>query len=106
MTDPPIANLFIITEQEPITIHDAGFGVDMNVNPTKMFDWPGTFHNFSSMWAFADGHSEIHKWRDSRTWDVSKYFKGSGSVALIPQGSPDNPDLLWIQQRTSAKYSR
>ena len=29
-------------------------------------DWPGTWHDMANGFAFA-GHSEIHKWIDSRT---------------------------------------
>jgi len=41
--------------------------------------------------SFADGHSEFKKWRDSRT------------IADITPGtaSPDNPDIAWLQQRTT-----
>lgn len=98
MIAPSPAKLFLIAEEDPYSIHDAGFGVIMNVKPTIMADWPGWFHNFACMFSFADGHAEVHRWRDGRTLNA----KGNFSL-LIPQGNPDNPDILWMQERTSAR---
>ncbi len=33
----------------------------------QLGDLPGMYHNVACGFSFADGHSEIHKWRDSRT---------------------------------------
>ena len=31
------------------------------------YDLPGCYHNLACGFSFADGHSEIHRWRDGRT---------------------------------------
>jgi prepilin-type N-terminal cleavage/methylation domain-containing protein len=38
-------------------------------DPSKyqLGDLPGFYHHFACGFSFADGHSELHKWRDSRT---------------------------------------
>jgi hypothetical protein len=101
MARPGPANLFIIAQQDQFSIHDAGFGVNMQVGPTRMFDWPATVHNYGCMFAFGDAHTEIHKWRDLRTGESWKYpFPTS---VLTPQGNPDNPDILWMQERTTVR---
>jgi prepilin-type N-terminal cleavage/methylation domain-containing protein/prepilin-type processing-associated H-X9-DG protein len=33
----------------------------------QLGDLPGFYHNFGCGFSFADGHSELHKWRDGRT---------------------------------------
>ncbi len=69
----------------------------MSAQPTRMIDWPGVYHDYGSMLAFADGHAEVRKWKDART----KNPTSNGAVSQT-QGGPDNPDILWLQQRTSA----
>ena len=48
--------------------------------------------------AFADGHSEIKKWVDNRTVEAPNY----GQTIPLNVASPNNPDVLWMSQRTSA----
>ena len=58
------------------------------------------------MFAFADGHGEIHKWRDPRT-DLASKYGDVHSVAfqlLTSEGNPENSDILWMQQRASARF--
>jgi prepilin-type processing-associated H-X9-DG protein len=69
----------------------------MRTQPTTMFDWPATRHNFAGMFAFGDCHAEIHKWTDGRTRETS-------TVGSQDQGNPDNPDIIWMQQRASSLY--
>jgi len=95
MVKPPPSGLWVLLDEDEYGINDAQFAVSMRI-PTHWVDMPGTYHNFACGIAFADGHSEIHKWTDPRT-------------ALGPkvnqQGSRDqtgNKDILWLQGRTSS----
>jgi prepilin-type N-terminal cleavage/methylation domain-containing protein/prepilin-type processing-associated H-X9-DG protein len=96
ITKPTPSDLWVFVDEDGYSIDDASFDVSMAVSPTTMLSWPGTYHNFGASFAFADGHSESHKWRDSRT------RHGPGTLHAT-QGNPDNPDILWLQQRTSAR---
>ena len=98
MTGPSPAGLWLILDEDQDSIHDASFAVSMVTRPTSMIQWPGTRHNFSGTLDFADGHAEIHHWTDGRTKNALKEIERS-----VPQGGPDNPDILWIQQRTSSR---
>jgi len=96
MINPAPPGLWVFMDENQYNINDAAFAVAMNHAPTIMMDWPGTYHHFSAGIAFADGHVEIHHWTDRRT-------KVKTRVALGPHPqSPANPDILWLQQRTSA----
>ncbi len=60
----------------------------------EFLDLPGFYHARSGGLSFADGHSEIKKWRDPRTMP-----------AIVPGGlvrdeypSPRNPDVAWFQE--------
>ncbi|MCX7868110.1 type II secretion system protein [Limisphaera sp. VF-2] len=90
---PGPAMTWVILDEDAYSLNDAGFAVGM-VNP-EWIDWPGTYHNFGAGFAFADGHSEIHKWRDART----KVVGGNVSRRAVP----GSPDWMWIAERTSAR---
>jgi prepilin-type processing-associated H-X9-DG protein len=55
-------------------------------------DVPATYHSKAGSLSFADGHSEIHKWRDART------------ITAVNWGvQPGNLDVDWLQSKSSAK---
>ena len=95
---PGPSNTFVILDESKNSINDGFFAVPMDTydrlnNPGKTFvDVPATYHNKAGSFSFADGHSEIHKWKDDRTITVSIF----GS-------SPNNVDLDWIQSKSTAK---
>jgi prepilin-type N-terminal cleavage/methylation domain-containing protein/prepilin-type processing-associated H-X9-DG protein len=84
----------LITERED-SINDGWFGVDMIANQV---DYPASYHNNAGALAFADGHSEIHKWIDPRTTPVLK----RGELLPLNVPMPNNPDLEWLRERTTA----
>ena len=94
MTAPLPVGLWLILDLDANTYYDVTFEVDMQTPPTTMESWPGVYHNSGCMFAFADGHSEVHKWFDSRT-------RRTSFMATTPQ-TPDNQDIVWLQQHTSA----
>ena len=64
-------------------LNDAAFAFGMEIQ--IWHDLPGAYHNGGCGFAFADGHTEIHKWR----------------VKPEP-GDANEADWGWMQQRTSA----
>lgn len=59
----------------------------------SMNDCPASYHAGSGALSFADGHSEIHRWRDQATLRrTSQPLAGAGS-------SPN--DYLWMAERTT-----
>jgi prepilin-type processing-associated H-X9-DG protein len=112
IVDPGPSGLWVLLDYgiNPQPDSAGGVGVDstscfvltMARQPTAMLVWPGHQHNTGCMFAFADGHSEIHHWTDGRTsLDQSKLSSGYLGYTTV-EGSPDNPDIIWIQDRTSA----
>ena len=99
ITAPAPANLWIFLDEDYNSIDLGSFVVSMATNPTTMFDWPGTYHKYAGNFVFADGHGEMHRWKDQRT----KKMTPSGTLFLnTPTRQSNNPDITWIQQRTSA----
>ena len=60
-------------------------------------DMPGIYHHLACGFSFADGHSEIHKWRDGRTTPPLQYQKYITSD--VP--SPRNQDIAWLQDHST-----
>ena len=98
MTRPGPAKTFVILDESALTINDAFFAINMaGFDPYQpgtlaFVDVPATFHNNAGSLSFADGHSEVHKWRDRRT-----------AKARLFEGSPNNVDIAWFQERTTRK---
>jgi prepilin-type processing-associated H-X9-DG protein len=60
-------------------------------------DLPGFYHNRASGFSFADGHSEIHRWRDDRTMPPLQI--GTNFWTIVP--APRDVDVAWLQDHTT-----
>jgi prepilin-type N-terminal cleavage/methylation domain-containing protein/prepilin-type processing-associated H-X9-DG protein len=111
IVDPGPSGLWVLLDYgiNPRPDPPGGFGnastscflLTMTRQPAIMLDWPGYQHNTGCMFAFADGHSEIHHWTDGRTsLDISQ-SRGGFYGYVTGEGNPDNPDIMWMQDRTS-----
>ena len=100
MNRPGPVNTFVIIDEGP-TINDGYFATDMDTyDPNNLpgkysTDAPASYHNKAGSFSFADGHSEIHKWKDARTWGILHYG----------WTSPNNVDIDWLQSKSSAKIT-
>ena len=92
--------LWVIMDEHPDSINDAGLAVECALTnaEARIVDYPASFHAGACGIAFADGHSEIHKWKDPRTMPPVNY---NNDLKLNVE-SPNNPDVAWLQLRTSA----
>jgi len=98
-TQPPSPSmLWVLMDEDEYSINLACFSVIMTA-PTRMMSWPGTYHGNSASLSFLDGHAELHKWKDPRTKNTNRR---SGLSSAVTQSNPDNQDILWLQQHTSA----
>ena len=71
LTDPVRPHILLLDERED-SINDGYFVVDMvgfpeNGGSYKIVDYPASYHNGASTFAFADGHADIHRWTDAST---------------------------------------
>jgi prepilin-type N-terminal cleavage/methylation domain-containing protein len=99
---PGPAKVFVFLDMREDSIDMGNFGTRMSGWPNQpslygFYDLPGFYHHFACGFSFADGHSELHRWRDSRTMP-----------AVVPGGlipdifiTPNNPDVAWLQERAT-----
>jgi prepilin-type N-terminal cleavage/methylation domain-containing protein/prepilin-type processing-associated H-X9-DG protein len=92
MNRPGPSMTWVLLDEDPVHLNDAAFAFAME-HP-QWFDVPGTYHNLGCGFAFADGHSEAHKWQ------MHEHKQGWGFVIV---NSADQQDWEWMQQRTSAR---
>jgi prepilin-type processing-associated H-X9-DG protein len=79
-------------------LNDGFFVVDMGGYPTggtRMPDMPAAYHNNAGGLAFADGHSEIHKWVNPFT--TKRVTKGE----TVGGGPANNQDVRWMQDHAT-----
>ena len=100
--DPGPANVFVFLDMREDSIDMGNFGTRMAGWPDQpedygFYDLPGYYHHRACGFSFADGHSEIRRWRDDRTMPP-----------IVPGGyvndnfsSPNNRDVRWLQERST-----
>ena len=98
MTAPAPSQTFVFVDERWDSINDDFFVVVMGLRGSSavLVNYPASYHNGAGNVAFADGHSENHRWRDPRTNPTP-----SGHLGFPEQPSPNNPDVAWIQEHTT-----
>ena len=105
MVDPGPSSTFVTLDERETSINDAFFVVNMSGYPntdgkgnptgTMMPDEPASYHNGAGGLAFADGHSEIHKWINPYT---RRAVRNPDNVGSSPTS---NQDVRWMQERAT-----
>ena len=102
LANPGPASVFVFLDMRQDSIDMGNFATSMAGWPGqpdsyRFLDLPGYYHHFACGFSFADGHSEIRRWRDTRT-----------TPALLSDGfvndmypSADNADVEWLQIRAT-----
>jgi prepilin-type N-terminal cleavage/methylation domain-containing protein len=98
MVNPPPVSLWVFIDENPDSLNDAAYAVAMTQSLWQ--DGPSTYHCGGCGFSFADGHSEIKKWKDPRTLALTTTYRTSFPFGVY---QANNPDIKWLQDRTSAK---
>jgi prepilin-type N-terminal cleavage/methylation domain-containing protein/prepilin-type processing-associated H-X9-DG protein len=105
---PGPSRIFVFIDEREDAINWGNFGTEMpGYDPNNpalyaLSDLPASYHGQACGFSFADGHAEIHKWRDARTMpplvEGGTVFNGIGSTP-----SPGNKDVEWLQDHTTRR---
>ena len=104
ITQPSPTDLWVFIDEREDSINDGYFVTRMegfhprNARGYMIGNYPANYHHGSSGIAFADGHSEIHGWKDQRT--IPPLVKGRPTANHIP--SPGNLDMEWLMTHSTA----
>ena len=96
---PSMAWVFI--DEHPDSINDGA--CFMNTDTPAYLDFPGSYHDGACGLCFADGHSEVRKWRSANTVKGVKYLDWTSLQKYFAPGTNDI-DLRWlVVERTPGK---
>jgi prepilin-type N-terminal cleavage/methylation domain-containing protein/prepilin-type processing-associated H-X9-DG protein len=97
ITRPPPSNLWVFVDEHPDSIND-GFIIIGSRDPNNWVnDLPASYHNRACGFGFADGHAEIHKWRENQTCAPVTRNQHGGYPA-----APKSVDLRWTLDHATA----
>ena len=68
-------------------------------NAARIVDCPASYHDGACGIVFADGHSEIHRWRGTAIRPAVTY---TGAYSPNAPAGDSLADVIWLQERTSA----
>ncbi len=95
------AKTFVFVDEHPDSINDGAFAVQMaepNATSARIIDFPASYHNGACGFSFADGHSEIHKWRGSKIKAPVAY---TGTMGLNVDAGDSAGDVKWMSSVTT-----
>jgi len=100
--DPGPSMTWVFMDEREDSINDGELIVGMNGWPDRpaswtIVDYPASYHNRAGGLSFADGHSEIKRWLDSRTMPVLR--RGQEIPLNVP--SSGNKDVYWLMEHTT-----
>lgn len=106
LVDPGPSQTFAFLDERADSLNDGEFAVSMWGYPDKpadlyMINWPSTYHQNAGTFSFADGHSEIKRWKDPQTLTPLSAADMGGFARANSQPAPHNQDVIWMQQRST-----
>jgi prepilin-type processing-associated H-X9-DG protein len=84
----------VLLDERQDSINDGYLVVEMDGytgvpnSSEELVDFPASYHNNAGGFAFADGHSEIHKWTDAKLIHPP-------SISIL--SDPNSKDVFWLQ---------
>jgi prepilin-type N-terminal cleavage/methylation domain-containing protein/prepilin-type processing-associated H-X9-DG protein len=93
-------NMYVLLDEREDGINDGWFAQ----NPDTLWniiDYPASYHGSAAGFSFADGHSEIHKWKDGRTMPVLH----PGEALPLNQILSGDKDVYWLAQHAAGVTS-
>lgn len=99
------SKIFVFLDMREDIVNWSNFMADMTGYPDNMelfrftMDLPGMYHGGACGFTFADGHSELKKWMDSRT--TPPLAEPGDPISSSARLSPNNPDVAWLQDKST-----
>jgi prepilin-type N-terminal cleavage/methylation domain-containing protein len=107
--NPGAANTFVFLDEREDSINDGFFVVEMNGYPgapQNLVDSPASYHGGSGGLSFADGHSELHKWKSQFVLQAPLIGQSRPYPTPISSASDQallTQDVNWLQEHATRK---
>lgn len=89
-------DMFVFLDEREDSINDGWYASDPETM-WQIIDYPASYHGNAAGYAFSDGHSEIHRFKDPRTMPVLT----TGQLLPLNQNLPGDRDILWMAQHAA-----
>ena len=94
---------WVMIDEHPESINDAACAVtiaERDATSGQIVDYPAAYHNGAAGLSFADGHSEIHRWKGTAIKPRVTY----GKVGLTVKNAGDSlNDIKWWSENTTVR---
>jgi prepilin-type N-terminal cleavage/methylation domain-containing protein/prepilin-type processing-associated H-X9-DG protein len=100
LNNPGPSETWVYADEHPDSINDAGCFTPELERGNPWVDTPANYHNGAGGLAFADGHSEVHKWTASNSQQNNPVRVASFTA---PAATANDPDAVWLALRTQRK---
>lgn len=97
------SKIWVFVDENPYSINDGYFAVNMGASANQWADLPGIYHNNACGFSFADGHCEIKKWTDKNLIKSNKSAAAAINDIAIDTTAPRANNFGWVQDRSSYK---
>ncbi len=97
------SDTWVFLDEHPCSINDAGF---FNPHATAWVDQPASYHCGAAGFAFADGHSVIHKWLDSLSTPKAKAVNTSFTGVTATVVKAGDRDIHWMSYHGGRKTDK
>jgi prepilin-type N-terminal cleavage/methylation domain-containing protein/prepilin-type processing-associated H-X9-DG protein len=98
---------WVFGEEHPDSINDAAMAVKMaeslSDGDIRVIDFPGSYHAGGCGFSFADGHSEIHKWKSPFLNRPVTGVKMALNQPVPPNDIAAKNDVLWWSSVTTVR---
>lgn len=107
MVNPGPANTWVLMDEREDRVSYGNAFTDMIGYPDAPalwrfhYDFPASYHGKAGGFSFADGHAELKRWRDERTMPPIVTGGSWNATEYVP--SPRNPDIFWMQERSTRR---
>jgi len=102
---PGPAKLWVLIDENPISINDGSFICDPVINPIEWIDCPASYHNNAGGITFADGHAQIRRWSDLtvlKKWAPPTILPGNPNYTRLPPTQNPANDLNFLNSASTA----
>ena len=96
LNNPTPVDTFVFVDEHPDSINDGDFFPPEGTG--QFVDIPATYHNLACGFSFADGHSEIHKWRGALSGGrfTQVHAVQGDSIIFSSQPNLNDPDIYYL----------
>jgi len=103
ITGPTPSDLFVFIDEHPESINDGCIVINPSTPTRWQDDLPASYHNGACGISFADGHSEVHAWRDATTRVPVNTANLQQNSNGWPGTSPVDVDIQYMDQHNTVR---